>query len=125
MKNQTATLSNLGVENLADEMRKYTPLMILIGLVILFSIISPNFMTTYNILIMIRQVSFTAISAVGMMFVMIGGAIDLSIGSQIVLTNVVLSILMVDYKVPPLVAIPLILVLGTALGALNGFLPSS
>jgi ribose/xylose/arabinose/galactoside ABC-type transport system permease subunit len=103
-------------------MRKYAPLMILIGLVILFSIISPNFMTPYNILILVRQVSFMAISAVGLMFVMIGGAIDLSIGSQIILTNVVLSIMMAYWNVPPILAIPIILVLGTMLGAFNGFL---
>jgi len=121
MKNQPAFLSNLGGK-IGLMMRKYTPLMILIGLVILFSFISPNFMTSYNLLIMIRQVSFTAISAVGIMFVMIGGGIDLSIGSQIVLTNIVLSILMVDYKIPLILAIPIILVLGTALGAFNGFL---
>lgn len=121
MKSQTAVLSNLG-GRIGVEVRKYTPLMILIGLLILFSFISPNFMTPYNLLILIRQVSFAAISAVGMMFVMIGGAIDLSLGSQIVLTNVALSILMVDYKIPPIAAIPTILVMGTALGALNGFL---
>jgi ribose transport system permease protein len=121
MKNQTLTLPNVGAK-FGNEMRKYAPVMILIGLVILFSIISPNFMTVNNIRIMVRQVSFTAISAVGMMFVMIGGAIDLSIGAQIVLTNVVLSILMVDYNIPPVLAIPIILVLGTVLGAFNGFL---
>ena len=121
MKSQTATLSNLGAK-IGAEMRKYAPLMILIGLVILFSIISPNFMTTYNIIILIRQVSFAAISAVGLMFVMIGGGIDLSIGSQIILTNVVLSIMMVYWNVPLIVAIPIILLLGTALGAFNGFL---
>lgn len=102
--------------------RKYAPLMILISLVIFFSITTPNFMTAKNLVIIIRQVSFAAISAVGMMFVMIGGAIDLSLGSQIVLTNIVLSILMVDYKVPMALAIPLILVLGTLLGTINGFL---
>ena len=99
--------------------------MILIGLVILFSIISPNFMTIRNIVIIIRQVSFVAISAVGLMFVMIGGGIDLSIGSQIILTNVVLSIMMVYGRVPMTVAIPLTLLLGTALGAFNGFLSLS
>lgn len=102
--------------------RKYAPLMILISLIIFFSITTPNFMTAKNLVIIIRQVSFAAISAVGMMFVMIGGAIDLSLGSQIVLTNIVLSILMVDYKVPMALAIPLILVLGTFLGTFNGFL---
>ncbi|MEW6401998.1 MAG: ABC transporter permease [Chloroflexota bacterium] len=121
MKGQNAFLSNLG-EKIGVETRKYAPLIILVGLVILFSIISPNFLSSYNILILVRQVSFAAISAVGVMFVMVSGGIDLSIGSQIVLTNIVLAILMVDYDVPPVAAIPVILVLGTALGTINGFL---
>ncbi len=121
MKSQSAALSSVGAK-VGAGMRQYAPLMILIGLVILFSVISPNFMTPYNIVILVRQVSFVAISAVGLMFVMIGGAIDLSIGSQIILTNVVLSIMMAYRHVPLIVAIPIILVLGTALGALNGLL---
>ncbi|MBK8420293.1 MAG: hypothetical protein IPL17_16005 [Anaerolineales bacterium] len=71
---------------------------------------------------MIRQISFAGISAVGLMFVMISGGIDLSIGSQIVFSNVLLAIMMVDWKLPPAVAIPLILLVGTGLGAINGFL---
>lgn len=121
MQSQTVVLSNLG-QKIGVGMRQYTPLMILIGLLILFSFISPNFMTSYNLLILVRQVSFAAISAVGVMLVMISGGIDLSIGSQIVFTNIVLSILMADWHIPPILAIPIILVLGTALGAFNGFL---
>ena len=121
MKSQTAVQSNLGAK-IGAGMRQYAPLMILLGLVILFSIISPNFMTPYNILILVRQVSFVAISAVGLMFVMIGGGIDLSIGSQIILTNIVLSIMMAYGDVPLILAIPIILVLGTALGVFNGLL---
>lgn len=121
MQNQTTAFSNWR-DKIGLEARKYTPLLILIGLVTFFSIISPNFMTSNNLIIIIRQVSFAAISAVGMMFVMIGGGIDLSLGSQIVLTNIVLAILMVDYQLPPALAIPLILVLGTTLGAINGLL---
>jgi len=96
--------------------------MILIGLVILFTIISPNFMTSRNLIILIRQVSFAAISAVGVGFVMISGGIDLSIGSQIVMTNVVLSIMMAYWNVPMGIAIPLTLLLGTTLGLINGIL---
>jgi ribose transport system permease protein len=121
MSNYTMTFTNLG-DKINLGVRKYTPMMILLGLLIFFSIISPKFMTSYNLLILVRQVSFAAISAVGVMFVMVSGAIDLSIGSQIVLTNIVLSILMVDYNIPMAVAIPMILILGTGLGALNGFL---
>lgn len=121
MKSQAAVMSNLGAK-LGAGMRQFAPLMILIGLVILFSIISPNFATPYNIVILVRQVSFVAISAVGLMFVMIGGAIDLSIGSQIILTNIILAIMMAYGGVPPIVAIPITLVLGTTLGVVNGFL---
>ena len=121
MKSQTAVLSNLSAR-IGAGMRQYAPLMILIGLVILFAIISPNFMTPYNILILVRQVSFVAISAVGLMFVMIGGGIDLSIGSQIIFTNIVLSIMMVDLHIPLGIAIPLTLALGTTLGIINGML---
>lgn len=96
--------------------------MILIVLLILFSILSPRFMSLFNMTIMVRQVSFMAISAVGIMFVMISGAIDLSIGSQIVLTNIVLAIMLAYAHIPQIVAIPLTLLLGTALGFINGFL---
>jgi ribose/xylose/arabinose/galactoside ABC-type transport system permease subunit len=56
------------------------------------------------------------------MFVMISGAIDLSIGSQIVLTNIVLALLMTRFGVPPVIAIALCLLLGTLLGVTNGYL---
>lgn len=121
MYHSTKALSNLSVR-LGSEMRKYAPQMILIGLLIFFSILSPNFMTTRNIIIIIRQVSFAAISAIGVLFVMIAGGIDLSIGSQIVMTNIVLAIMLVDWGLPLGVALPLTLLLGTVLGTLNGLL---
>jgi ribose/xylose/arabinose/galactoside ABC-type transport system permease subunit len=102
--------------------RKYTPFLILIGLVLLFSLFADNFMTPGNIRLLLRQVSFKAIAAVGIMFVMVSGAIDLSVGHQIVVTNIVLAILMARFGVHPALAIPLCLVLGTGLGMLNGFL---
>jgi len=103
-------------------LKKNVPFLILVFLVILFSFIAPNFMTFGNLRTLIRQVSFAGISAVGLMFVMISGGIDLSIGSQIVFSNVLLAIMMADWKLPPAVAIPLILLVGTGLGAINGFL---
>jgi ribose/xylose/arabinose/galactoside ABC-type transport system permease subunit len=39
-----------------------------------------------------------------------------------VLTNIFLAIMLVDWHIPQIVAIPSILILGTGLGALNGFL---
>lgn len=103
-------------------LKKNVPFLILVFLVILFSFIAPNFMTFGNLRTLIRQVSFAGISAVGLMFVMISGGIDLSIGSQIVFSNVLLAIMLADWKLPPAVAIPMILLVGTTLGAINGLL---
>lgn len=103
-------------------LKKNVPFLILVFLVILFSFIAPNFMTFGNLRTLIRQVSFAGISAVGLMFVMISGGIDLSIGSQIVFSNVLLAIMLADWKLPPAIAIPLILLVGTMLGAINGLL---
>lgn len=107
---------------LGATLQKNVPFLVLIFLVLLFTFIAPNFMTFGNLRTLIRQISFAGISAVGLMFVMIGGGIDLSIGSQIVFGNVLLAIMMVDWKLPPAVAIPLILLVGTGLGVINGFL---
>lgn len=52
---------------------------------------------------------------------MISGGMDLSIGAQISLTNVLAAILMARLGVPPLLAILLALALGTRLGALNDY----
>ena len=121
MNNQSAFFNDFG-GRLGSIMKKNVPFLILVFLLVLFSFLAPNFMTFGNLRTLIRQVSFSGISAVGLMFVMISGGIDLSIGSQIVFSNVLLAIMMVDWKLPPAVAIPLILFVGTGLGAINGFL---
>ena len=121
MASNSVTMKNIR-SDFGESLRKMAPLMVLIGLVILFSFLSPNFMTFNNIILMLRQVSFATISAVGIMFVMISGAIDLSIGSQIVFTNIILSLLMTRFNVDPIVSIVCCLVMGTLLGIANGIL---
>jgi ribose/xylose/arabinose/galactoside ABC-type transport system permease subunit len=121
MSNQTMVYNKFGA-GLGSILKKNVPFLILILLLVLFTFIAPNFMTFGNLRTLIRQISFAGISAVGLMFVMISGGIDLSIGSQIVFGNVLLAIMMVDWKLQPAVAIPLILLFGTGLGAINGLL---
>lgn len=121
MNNQSVAFKNFGYQT-REILKKNVPFLILVFLVFLFSFIAPNFMTFGNLRTLIRQISFAGISAVGLMFVMISGGIDLSIGSQIVFSNVLLAIMMVDWKLPTAVAIPLILLFGTGLGAINGLL---
>ena len=49
-------------------LKKYVTVLVLLGLVLLFAVIAPNFATPNNFIILLRQVSFTAISAVGIAF---------------------------------------------------------
>ena len=91
--------------------------------VIIFSLFSPYFFTSENILNVSLQVSITAIIAVGMTFVILTSGIDLSVGALVAFTGVVTtSILKLDspLAVNFLLMIGVGLLLGTMSGALAG-----
>jgi ribose transport system permease protein len=124
MNNNPSLIKKLS-GNIVKFTNKHTALLILLVAIIFFSIIAPNFLSINNFKLMLRQISFVTISAVGLMFVMVAGGIDLSIGSQIILTNIVLSLLMSStygYGINPLIAIPICIAMGTILGLVNGVL---
>jgi erythritol transport system permease protein len=56
-------------------------ILVLVGLVILFSILAPSFFTANNLAILSKHVAISAILAIGMTFVVLTGGIDLSVGS--------------------------------------------
>ena len=65
--------------------------------------------------------AFLCIVAVGMTFVILSGGIDLSVGAVIALTTMI-SAALLDAGWNPFAAMALVLVLGAAFGALQGFL---
>jgi ribose transport system permease protein len=65
------------------------------------------------------------IIAVGMTFVFIVGEIDLSVGSMYGLLAIGLSVFMVNYGWSPIVAFPLCLLAGLAIGFINGFITTT
>src|SRR3989442_1843327 len=89
----------------------------LIGLCLLLWILTPHFLTVANALNVMEQTSINAIVAVGMTFVIISGGIDLSVGSLVALSGVVLaSALKSGWP------IPLALAAGLGVGAATGLL---
>ncbi|HCX04485.1 MAG TPA: ribose ABC transporter permease, partial [Clostridiales bacterium] len=71
-------------------LRNYGGVLIaLIGLFALFSILSPFFLNTNNLLTVLSQVSIIAIMAFGMTFVLMIGEIDLSVGSIAAVSSLV------------------------------------
>ncbi|MBI1808109.1 MAG: ABC transporter permease [Ignavibacteria bacterium] len=82
----------------------------------LFAVLRPtNFPTPDNMQLMMLQTAVVGTAALGMTMVIISGGIDLSVGSVIALSTVVISLLL-NYGFPPLVAA----VGGVAAGALCG-----
>jgi ribose transport system permease protein len=103
-------------------LKKYTIFFVLLGLMALFSLVSPYFLTVRNLTNIVTQNTYFIIVAVGLSFVMIGGGIDLSVGYQMSLVGVVTAMLMVEFNQPPWLAIVSGLLLGTVLGLLNGLI---
>jgi ribose/xylose/arabinose/galactoside ABC-type transport system permease subunit len=91
---------------------------ILLGFVALFVIsclISESFFQTKNLMNVLRQVSTNSIISVGMTFVILTGGIDLSVGSVVALTAVVVASMQ---GFPAFVAV----IAGLLIGVLCGFL---
>lgn len=88
---------------------------------VIFTIINPNFLTWRNILTVFQQMVLNGLLAVGIMFAIITGGIDLSIGCTFAIVGIVVAYGCVN-GLSPILAILLGLLLGAALGAFNGFL---
>lgn len=69
------------------------PVMFLVAIVV-FSIGAPNFLTADNLTNVARQSVYLLIVALAQLVVMIGGGLDLSVGSNVSLTSVVSAIVM-------------------------------
>lgn len=98
----------------------------LIGLGVLCAVLwalTPHFLTVSNLLNVVQQTSINAIVAAGMTFVIISGGIDLSVGSIVALSGVVLGTLL-QADQPLVVALLGAVVVGVGCGLLNGLLVS-
>ncbi len=69
--------------------------------------------------------AFLGIVAVGMTFVILSGGIDLSVGSVIAFTGVLLAKLIGTYGIHPVYAFAIVLVMGAMFGALMGWIIDS
>lgn len=87
---------------------------------IVFSIASPNFLTSSNLLNILRASSMMGIVECGVTMVMIGGGMDMSVGGQMSLNGFILALLMVNFQVPLFVVILVALGLGLMEGIANG-----
>src|SRR5713101_2476712 len=88
--------------------------------ILIFSQLSPYFLTADNILNVSLQTSITAIIAVGMTFVILTAGIDLSVGALVAFSGVVAtSVLKAPF--PPALSFSAAILCGLLVGMLSGF----
>lgn len=107
--------------NTKSVLTKLGPLLGLLLIVVIITILNPSFMTTSNILNVLRQVSISALIAFGMTFIILTGGIDLSVGSTLALTGAIAATLLAS-GMDPILTMCIALLLGAILGAVNGII---
>ncbi len=100
---------------------EYGAFIALVLLVVVISIISPEFRTAGNFLNLLRQATFNGLIAFGMTCVILSDGIDLSVGSTLALSAVICAKLIMQ-GVPAVPAMLIALVAGTLLGVVSGLL---
>src|SRR5215470_9174043 len=117
---------------LAAQLFRLRALIVLFALSAAFAAMSPSFLTPANLTILVKHVAINAILAIGMTFVILGGGIDLSVGSVAGLAGIVAGglihtgLLMPAFGVVVFfhtwLVITIALFTGALVGAINGVL---
>ncbi len=101
--------------------REFVILLTVALVFVLMSFASPVFLTTGNILALLLSLSIESLIAVGMVSLMVGGGFDMSVGSVLGFTGVIVAMLM-RAGVPVAPAVLLAMALGGAIGLWNGLI---
>lgn len=114
-------LSKLNKSTIANVLQKTGIFWALLLLIVILSNASSSFLTTRNILNILKQVSITSILAIGMTFVLLTGGIDLSVGSVTAFSSVFAAYVGVEERNLPLATcFAVALLVGLLCGAING-----
>lgn len=92
----------------------------LIVLFIVFSVASPNFLKFNNIVSIILATCVTGVLALGSTFVIITGGIDLSVGTVMTFSSVILGVFITYWKLPIPLGICAAIAAGSFCGLVNG-----
>ncbi|MGO4269200.1 ABC transporter permease [Paenibacillus sp. TAF58] len=95
-------------------------LIALVSLIVFFALTTSTFLSTSNVLNVLRQISINAIIAFGMTFTILINGIDLSVGSILAVSQVI-TIGLLFMGVPIVPALIVGLLIGAVLGLINGF----
>jgi putative multiple sugar transport system permease protein len=102
--------------------RDYALLLSLLAIMVLFQFTTGGTLfKPVNMTNLILQNSYIVIMALGMLLVIVAGHIDLSVGSVSGFIGAVAAIMMVPWKIDPFLTMAACLVLGAAIGGVQGY----
>ena len=101
-------------------LKKYGLMIGFVFISLIISIVTPNFLSSTNILNILRQSSIVGVMAIGTTFVIIGGGFDISVGSLLALTAAMS--LKLQQVMPWYAVVVVVLAAGAFFGTVNGVL---
>ena len=106
-------------KNLKSLISEYFIFVIFIIIVIGLTILKPSFITPSNLVNILKQASINGILAFGMMFVIISGGFDMSVGSTVAFAGILAAMLGLGNN-PLILALIAALLAGLGVGLING-----
>jgi fructose transport system permease protein len=101
------------------------PLMVLVAAIIVFGLaLGSSFFSPFALTLILQQVQIVGVLAAAQSLIVLTAGIDLSVGALAVLTSVIMGQFTFRYGIPPVIAVACGLAIGTAVGAINGWLVS-
>lgn len=127
----TTIVANKKQFSLAKLLLEGRAFLALILIIVVFSSLSPNYLTVENVLIMASHVAIYALLGMGMLMVILNGGIDLSVGSTLGFSAIIAGFLLQGvpiniFGVTLFPSVPVVVLLscavGAAVGLVNGIL---
>jgi ribose transport system permease protein len=109
-------------EKTLNILKSQTNIIILVVLVAILSLTVPNFAQVSNFINILKSIAFISIISCGMTLVVIGGGLDLSVGSTFSLCAILSIVMLNQYNTVLAIIIPI--VAGIVVGIINGYISS-
>ncbi len=106
------------------DLSNMSSLIVLVVLCVALSIAEPAFHSFNNLINILQQVTTIAVLALGVNVVIFTGGIDISVGSVVAFTGIVMGKIIVEGGMPAIVGILAALVIGALCGTFNGIMIS-
>ncbi|MFN3844524.1 MAG: ABC transporter permease [Paracoccaceae bacterium] len=98
------------------------PMIVLIVAIVVFGFLSANFFKAATLSVILQQIAIVGILGCAQAIVILTAGIDLSVGAIAVFSSVLMGQITFRYGFPAEISIVIGLILGTAMGAVNGVL---